>query len=46
MEAAESEVDAVDGCKAEALLAGAVDGDIVEEDSLELLDGPVGHGEP
>ena len=46
VEAAESEVDAVNSGKAEALLAGAVDGDIVEENALELLDGPVGHGEP
>ncbi|CAG8571471.1 7424_t:CDS:2, partial [Scutellospora calospora] len=43
MEAAESEVDAVDSGEAEALFSGTVDGDIVEEDALELLDGPVGH---
>lgn len=46
MEAAESKVDAVDSGEAEALLAGAIDGDIVKKDSLEFLDGPVGHGQP
>ena len=46
VEAAESEVHTVNSGKAEALFSGAVDGDIVKEDTLELLDGPVGHGEP
>ena len=46
VEAAESEVDAVNSGEAEALLAGTVDSDIVQENALELLDGPVGHGEP
>ena len=46
VEATESEVDAVDSGEAKALFSGAVDGDIVKEDALELLDGPVGHGEP
>lgn len=34
VEAAESEVDAVDSGEAEALLAGAIDGDIVEQNAL------------
>lgn len=46
VEAAKSEVDAVDSSEAEALLAGTVDGDIVQKNALELLNGPVGHGEP
>lgn len=46
VETAEGEVHAVNGGEPEALFTGAVDGDIVEEDALELLDGPVGHGEP
>jgi hypothetical protein len=46
VEAAESKVHTVNSGKAEALFSGAVDGDIVKEDTLELLDGPVGHGEP
>ena len=32
--------------KTEALFAGAIDGDVVQEHRLKLLDGPVGHQEP
>jgi len=36
----------MDGCEAEASVPAAVDGDIVKEDSLQFLDGPVGEQEP
>jgi len=46
VEKSQGEVDAVHGGVAKALLAGAVDGHVVEEDALEFAHGPVGHGEP
>ncbi len=46
MEETERKVDAVDGSVAEAFVAAAVDGYVVEEDALEFLDGPGCKEEP
>lgn len=46
MEEAEGEVDSVDCGEAKAFVAGTVDGDVVEENALQLLDGPVGEQDP
>lgn len=46
MEGAQSEVHAMDGNEAVAVVAGTGDGHVVERHVLQLLDGPVGEHEP
>lgn len=46
MEQSQGEVDAVYSGEPEAFVPGAVDGDVVEQDALQLLDGPGGEHQP
>lgn len=46
MKKSEREIDAVDCSEPETFMAGAVDCDVVEEDSLQFVDGPWSEEDP
>ena len=46
MEESQGEVHAMNSGETETLFTGAIDGDVVQEDTLEFLHSPVGHQEP